>query len=85
MPYIPKIERSSLKESARQSAALIETPGQLNFFITRVAAEYLERETTCYLTIGEVIGTLECVKLEFYRRVVSLYEDKKRKENGDVF
>jgi len=32
-----------------------------------------------------VIGALEACKLEFYRRAVVPYEDKKIKENGDVY
>ena len=30
-------------------------------------------------------GALECAKLEFYRRVVSKYEDQKILDNGDVY
>lgn len=37
-----------------------------------------------YADYNEVIGMLESCKLEFYRRHVSTYEDKKIKENGDV-
>jgi len=31
------------------------------------------------------MGALEGAKLEFYRRVVVPYEEKKMKENGDVY
>jgi len=32
----------------------------------------------------DVLGALECAKLEFYRRLVAVYEDVKIRENGDV-
>jgi hypothetical protein len=34
--------------------------------------------------MSSLISEVECAKLEFYRRVVSPYEDEKIKENGDV-
>lgn len=37
-----------------------------------------------YADYNEVIGMLESCKLEFYRRHVSPYEDKKIQKNGDV-
>lgn len=38
-----------------------------------------------YKDYNEVIGVLECVKQELYRRLIAPYEDKKKDENGDVF
>ena len=38
-----------------------------------------------YEWINEVIGVLECAKLELYRRVAAPYEDDKRLQNGDVY
>jgi hypothetical protein len=37
-----------------------------------------------YTNINAVIGVLECVKLELYRRLAASYEDKKVVENGDI-
>jgi hypothetical protein len=34
---------------------------------------------------NDVIGALECCKLELYRRMVAPYENTKIKENGDVY
>jgi hypothetical protein len=44
-----------------------------------------ECRTARYADYNAVIGALEACKLEFYRRVVSLYEDKKKEINGDVY
>ena len=46
-------------------------------------ATYLRRSAS--LSLMEVRGVVECVKLEFYRRAVAAYEDEKCKENGDVY
>ena len=37
-----------------------------------------------YSKINAIIGILECIKLELYRRVAAPYEDVKAAENGDV-
>lgn len=64
---------------------LAEVPGILNYQITRIVNSYINREGTNYHTINEVIGVLECAKLELYRRIAAPYEDKKKEENGDVY
>jgi len=38
-----------------------------------------------YADYNEVMGVLECVKQELYRRLIVPYENKKKEENGDVF
>jgi hypothetical protein len=62
------------------------TPGELNYSITLLLLEYLEADGgPRYADYNEVIGVLECAKLELYRRMVAPYEDRKMKENGDVY
>jgi hypothetical protein len=80
MPYI-KYER-------REKIAMLDNPrtvGELNYLITSACVEWIERNDLSYSTINEVIGVLECAKLEFYRRMASPYEDKRKEENGDVY
>jgi hypothetical protein len=60
------------------------TPGHLNFQITELIKGYWETNQN-YQGINDIIGALEGAKLEFYRRVAAPYEDKKIKENGDVY
>ena len=78
MPYITKKERE-----LRQSGNIL-TQGELNYRITSLCIQYLETNGLHYSVINEVVGALECAKLEFYRRVAIPYEDKKIKENGDI-
>ena len=79
-PYIPQERR----EDAYLRPA---TAGELNYCITRIMNYYLgcNHFQPSYVAYNEVMGVLECVKQEFYRRMVAPYEDKKCEENGDVF
>jgi hypothetical protein len=60
------------------------TPGELNFAITQAIITYLGSDPH-YKDFNEVIGVLECMKLELYRRMAAPYEDRKCAENGDVY
>lgn len=61
------------------------TAGELNYCITRICINFRNIHGLKYKTLNDIIGALECAKQEFYRRIVSPYEDEKIKENGDVF
>ncbi len=80
MPYI--------KESARETIdeyRVPQTPGELNYLLTMACIRYVDNEGISYSSINEIIGVLECCKLEFYRRLAAHYEDIKIHENGDVY
>ena len=57
--------------------------GNVNYAITKMLV--LAYGKTSYRDINDVIGALECCKLEFYRRRAASYEDQKAFENGDVY
>lgn len=80
MPYIKPEERAAILSGEEAP----ETPGQLNFAISKMIADYLVDDIS-YTSINEVIGVLECAKLELYRRLAAPYEDQKLIENGDVY
>jgi hypothetical protein len=61
------------------------TPGELNFQITAVIKDYLDRQELAYTTINDILGALEGAKMEFYRRVAVPYEAMKARENGDIY
>jgi hypothetical protein len=80
MPYILEEYRQGVLKRKP------ETAGELNYFITYHIQRYLgDRLRQDYTAYNEVIGVLESVKLEFYRRVVVPYEEQKRFDNGDVY
>ena len=62
-------------------------PGELNYLLTFLVNQYLFRhgETPSYTDYNEVVGVLECMKLELYRRLIAPYENKKKEQNGDVY
>lgn len=81
MPYITGEARDRL-----QKGGAPETAGELNYALTRLVDQYLTRRGGMrYAHLNEVVGVLECAKLEFYRRVAVPYEDQKLRETGEVY
>jgi hypothetical protein len=78
MPYIDPNVRENVLENGPTNA------GELNYMITEVINDYLKRSFN-YQRINDVMGALEGAKFEMYRRLAAPYEDKKLKENGDVY
>ena len=93
MPYIKQELRDvvdkeiiALVEKLRpypynESLDIFKSPGVLNYILTKII---LESGPVDYTDINNLIGALECCKLELYRRIAVPYEDKKIQENGDV-
>lgn len=82
MPYIPQMRRVDVEPLLRTPA---ETPGELNYQVTRLVQRWVDQNGTGYNTFNAAIGVLESAKLELYRRMVGPYEDSKKNENGDVY
>lgn len=59
-------------------------PGELNYIITILALAYLTKNGVNYTTMNAIIGALDCAKMEFYRKFVVPYEEKKEMENGAI-
>lgn len=60
-------------------------PGILNYTITKLLVEVVARKGETYQTYNDIVGALECAKLEAYRRQIAVYENRKLMENGDVY
>lgn len=87
MPYIKQEERKDCHEIILKAIEKFDkciTPGQLNYIITNLCSQYVNRKGENYTHYNDIIGVLECAKLEFYRRRIQVYENSKIKENGDV-
>jgi len=95
MPYIKQELREALDSYIENLSCEInplcsedEIEGILNYIITNlldsVMKQDFENEKWRYKYINRVIGVLECVKLEFYRRLAAPYEDKAIAKNGDI-
>ncbi len=59
--------------------------GELNYVLSRMVDTYVQVKGKNYAVLNEVIGVLECVKQEYYRRIAAPYENTKINENGDVY
>lgn len=91
MPYIDEKMRYELDNLIEELVDKLQTKyteatdGRLNYIITRLlASTYKIDKDPRYSKINDIIGILECAKLEFYARVARPYEDLKTEQNGDV-
>lgn len=85
MPYIPGSERKFKCTSLADEDGTPLTAGQFNYLITQSCIGHLTDRGLNYEALNEIIGALECAKLELYRRVAAPYEQSKMKQNGDVY
>ena len=84
MPYIKPEVRDLLDNKLNKLGNQIDNEGELNYCITYLCLKYIQTHNISYSVYNSIIGVLECSKLEIYKRHVSLYEDIKKVENGDV-
>ena len=87
MPYVNQETRelhNDMLEHFKRLHAPFCTVGELNYIITSMCHAVIEKQGLTYTKINEVIGVLECAKLELYRMIAAKYEDKKRDEHGAV-
>lgn len=93
MPYINSTERETYQECINYIVAeLVGTAihsnniakGHLNYIVTAIIKRFIERTGLSYAIVNDMIGVLECCKLELYRRLLAEYEDEKIQQNGDV-
>jgi hypothetical protein len=84
MPYIKKEERPKFETSIQDLAEKVTCAGDINYVVTKIVQLYLKKKGKNYANINEIIGALECCKLEAYRRIAAEYEDIKAIQNGDV-
>lgn len=91
MPYIDPNDRpnydsfiSEMVEDLYHSGE--NWKGHFNYAISSIISALIKRNGgPRYSHINDIVGVLECIKLELYRRVAAPYEDLKAEENGDVY
>jgi ribosomal protein S3AE len=87
LPYIKSEKRKKYEKIIQELVSILkslppeEVDGDLNYVVTKLLKEVYPLR---YYHINKAVGLLECIKLEFYRRVAAPYEDLKIKESGDV-
>ena len=90
MPYIIQADRKQFDPVIEELVDVITnhgfsklTPGNLNYVVSKIIWGEFDK-TPSYTFGNELVGVLECIKQEFYRRRLAIYEDQKIKENGDL-
>lgn len=86
MPYINQDARVRLcKEGFVPSVACAcQAPGELNYMLTTMCHNYIDKRGMSYAVLNEVMGVLACVQAELYRIRAAPYENQKSIENGPV-
>lgn len=88
VPYITREERAELDGEVDALVQKLSTAppekmdGRLNYVITRLLVQLYPPG---YFNCNRALGVLSSVAHEYYRRRVAPYEDRKIKENGDVY
>ncbi len=84
MPYIKPTDRPIFDNIISQIDLFELNVGDINYFVTKLLIEYINVHGENYENYNSLIGVLECIKQEFYRKNIAPYEDVKIKQNGDV-
>lgn len=88
MPYIKPENRDKFEDAIKRLLDHLETKngcnvGELNYVISSIVWSIFDSKPS-YTLGNNLMGVLECVKQEFYRRRLAGYEDEKIQENGDI-
>lgn len=89
MPYIKRDDRRHYEEAinliCNRLAQREYAVGDINYVVTMILKRAVRSAGHCsYVQFNALMGVLECIKQEFYRRDVVPYERDKICENGDV-
>ena len=87
MPYIPEQQREDIHLGMQDTGIdwIPENAGELNFVVSTFIANYIRTKGLKYAVVNEMIGALECAKMELNRVIIGPYEDIKIVENGPVY
>ena len=90
MAYIPLRDREKLNKPFNKLAKIMLkikhlSAGDLNYLITKLCLVYSDRERETYHNLNDVMGVLDCVSKEFYRRKFVKFCKSKKNLNGDVY
>ena len=87
MPYIPQDRRGEIhKELTEQGHYWTpKNAGDLNYLVSVFMDNFIAENGCRYTYLNEMVGALECCKLELYRRLAAPYEDEVLEANGDAY
>lgn len=79
MPYVDQDTKDELE--TRNPA----TPGELTYVLQQDLERYIETRGLSYATLAECLGSLAGAEHDLVRRVLTPYEERKQRENGDAW
>lgn len=83
MPYIKPEDREIW--DLFEIDPLHMTKGDLNYCISKLMLGFVRCNGKSYQTLSDAIAAANDAAAEFRRRMMDPYEDKKIKENGDIY
>ena len=83
MPYIPKKLRKKFDSEIDALISALRV-GDDGFFISGEVNYCLSRIIWGLWGKNALVGILECVRTEFYRRLLAPYEDNQIQKSGDI-
>ena len=84
MPYIKKEDRPKILNKIKSLSMDIENEGELNYTISKLIDLLMQKWGEKYSNYNKIMGVLSCVSFELYRKKISIYEDIKIEENGEI-
>jgi len=84
MPYIEDFKRDPFDFYIDSLKNVITNEGEVAYVLNEIICAYAKKKGRNYATLSSVIGIIECAKMELNRRIIAVYEDEKKIENGDV-
>ena len=87
MPYIAPNRRVGVDIELSNDGLdwIPENAGDLNFVVSTFISNYIRSKGLKYANLNEMVGALECAKMELNRVIIGPYEDEKIAENGGVY
>ncbi len=92
MPYIKNSDRELYDKEVNELVEKLTkgdynvapVVGDVNYIVSSIIWNVFRKVGPSYTLGNNLVGVLECVKQEFYRRQLAIHEDKKILENGDI-
>ncbi len=84
MPYIPGSRREVFDGLLRQCAEYVQNEGELNYCIYKLSTLLIEKTGESYSNLSMCSSAMEHAKLEWYRKRLAPYEERKIMEHGDI-
>ena len=81
MPYVPQERRANLDKVVESMWINCIYPGDINYVLYAYCKKHVPQGYTNYRNF---LGELNESGMEVRRRLLSVYEDEKIKENGDI-